>query len=159
GSFALGGLSLGDIFRLQAHASTGGASDERSVIFIWLPGEPPHMEMYDLKPNAPSEYRGEFRPIDTVVPGMEVSEHLPLHAKSAGKFNIIRSIAHAFADHGGGHKRFMTGRDPKEPTGFVNDYPAVPSQIAKVIENRQRGIPNYVCGCDSGRQGIDVFSF
>ena len=159
GALGLGGLGLGDIYRLQAEAATGSSVSDRSVIFIWLPGGPPHMEMYDLKPNAPSEYRGEFRPIETSVPGMEVGELLPLHAKSAGKFNIIRSIAHAFGDHGGGHKRFMTGRDPKQPTGFVNDYPAVPSQIAKVVENRQRGLPNYVCGCDSGRQGIDVFSF
>src|SRR5580704_1032150 len=125
GALGLGGLGLGDIFRLQADAATGSSVSDRSVIFIWLPGGPPHMEMYDLKPNAPSEYRGEFRPIDTAVPGMEVGELLPLHAKTAGKFNIIRSVAHTFADHGGGHKRFMTGRDPKEPTGFVNDYPAV----------------------------------
>lgn len=117
------------------------------------------MEMYDLKPNAPSEYRGEFRPIRTTVPGMEVGELLPLHAKVAHRFNIIRSIAHGFADHGGGHKRFMTARDPKEPTGFVNDFPAVPSQIAKAVEDRKRGVPNYVCGCDGGRQQIDTFSF
>ena len=60
------------------------------------------------------------------MPGIDVCELLPLHAKIADKFNIIRSIAHEFADHGGGHKRFMTARDPKEPAGFVNDYPAVP---------------------------------
>ena len=54
---------------------------------------------------------------------------------------------------------FMTARDPKEPTGFVNDHPAVPSMIAKVIEGRQRGLPNYVAGMDAGRQGIDTFTF
>jgi hypothetical protein len=159
GALGLGGLGLGDLFRLQAEASTGALYDDRSVIFVWLPGGPPHMEMYDLKPEAPSEYRGEFRPIATTVPGLEVGELLPLHAKIAHKFNIVRSVAHAFGDHGGGHKRFMTARDPKEPTGFVNDFPAVPSQIAKVVEKRQRGVPNYVAGMDNGRQGIDVFSF
>ena len=159
GAIGLGGLSLGDIFRLQAQAATSTAHDERAVIFLWLPGGPPHMEMYDLKPDAPSEYRGDFRPIRTNVPGMEVGELLPLHAKTADKYNIIRSIAHKFADHGGGHKRFMTARDPKEPTGFVNDHPAVPSMISKVLEGRVRGLPNYVAGMDAGRQQVDTFSF
>ena len=159
GTLALGGLGLGDIFRLQAKASTGQPHSDRSVIFVWLPGGPPHMEMYDLKPDAPSDYRGEFQPIRTNVPGIELGELLPLHSKIADKFNIIRSVSHEFADHGGGHKRFMTARDPLEPTGFVNDYPAVPSQIAKVIEGRRRGLPNYIAEVDSGRQQIDTFSF
>ncbi len=159
GTLGLGGLSLADVWRLRADAATLQSLEDRSVIFVWLPGGPPQMEMYDLKPNAPSEYRGEFRPIRSTVPGMDVSEHLPLHAKTAHHYNIIRSVGHTFADHGGGHKRFMTARDPKEPTGTINDYPAVPSQIAKVFENRQRGLPNYVCECDSGRRQIDTFAF
>ena len=159
GALGLGGLTLGDIFRLQAEAGTDATREDRSVIFVWLPGGPPHMELYDLKPDAPSEYRGEFRPIRTNVPGIEVGELLPLHAKCADKFNIIRSVSHKFADHGGGHKRFMMARDPKEPVGFVNDHPAVPSMIAKVLEHRQRGLPNYIAGMDAGRQGIDTFSF
>lgn len=165
GSWGVGGFGLGDLYRLRAKAAANASrpavsrKDDNAVIFVWLPGGPPHMEMYDLKPNAPLEYRGEFQPIATKVPGLDVGELLPLHAKFADKYNIIRSIAHQFADHGGGHKRFMTGRDPKEPTGFVNDYPAVPSLIAQTIRTRRRGIPNYVCGTDNGRQGIDVFSF
>ena len=159
GVLSFGGLTLGDIFRLQAEAGTVAAREDRSVIFVWLPGGPPHMEMYDLKPDAPSEYRGEFRPIRTNVSGIEVGELLPLHAKCADKFNIIRSVSHKFADHGGGHKRFMMARDPKEPTGTVNDHPAVPSMVAKVFEHRQRGLPNYIAGMDAGRQGIDTFAF
>ena len=173
GSLALGGLGLADLFRLQARAAapvpaagvksvtrgTSRGKEDNAVIFVWLPGGPPHMEMYDLKPEAPLEYRGAFSPIHTNVPGIDVGELLPLHARCADKFNIIRSIAHQFADHGGGHKRFLTGRDPKEPTGFVNDYPAVGSMVCKMVEKRKRGIPNYVCGTDNGRQGIDVFSF
>src|SRR5437870_3121117 len=83
-------------------------------------GGPPHMETYDMKPDAPEDYRGEFRPIHTNVSGIDVCEHLPLHARCADKYSLIRSISHGFADHGGGHKKFLTGRDPKEPTGFVN---------------------------------------
>ena len=102
--------------RLQAaagEAKSRPAADDPAVIFLWLPGGPPHMETYDLKPDAPEDYRGAFAPIPTNVPGIDICEHLPLHAKLADKFTLIRSFAHHFADHGGGHKRFMTGRDPR----------------------------------------------
>ncbi len=159
GTLALGGLSLADLAKLRAASSATAAAADTSVIFVWLPGGPPHMEMYDLKPEAPSDFRGEFRPIPTNVSGLEVGELLPLHAGIADKYNLVRSIAHEFADHGGGHKRFLTGRDPKEPTGFVNDFPMVGSVVAKIRESRQIGIPNYICGADHGRTGVDVFSF
>ena len=94
------------------------------------------MEMYDMKPDAPADYRGEFRPIRSNVPGIDVSEHLPLHAKCADKYTIIRSVHHTFSDHGGGHKRFLTGRDPMSPVGFVNDSPMVGSFVSKVREGR-----------------------
>jgi hypothetical protein len=158
GALAATGLSLGDLFRARAQADMNRQSDT-SVIFIWLPGGPPHMETYDMKPDAPADYRGEFRPIPTNVPGLDICEHLPLHAKLADRFSLVRSISHQFADHGGGHKRFLTGRDPLSPVDFVNDYPMAGSMVAKVRERRNAGVPNYVCGVDAGRQGIDVFSF
>src|SRR5258708_557361 len=117
------------------------------------------MEMYDLKPDAPADYCGDFRPIATVVPGLDVGEHLPLHAKIADKFTIVRSVAHEFADHGGGHKRFLTGRIPATPVDTVNDSPMVGSIVAKVREKQNLGIPNYVAGTDAGRSDIDVFAF
>jgi hypothetical protein len=160
GALTLGGLGLNGVLPLRLRArETDRTISDTSVIFIWLPGGPPHMETYDMKPDAPSEYRGDFRPIRTVVPGMDVCEWLPLHARIADKFTLIRSIAHNFADHGGGHKRFLTGRDPLEPTGFVNDYPMVGSMVAKAREGHRAGVPNYIAGTDSGRDGIDVFSF
>jgi hypothetical protein len=112
-----------------------------------------------LKPNAPSEYRGPFQPISTNVPGLDVCELLPLHAKCADRFTLIRSIAHEFADHGGGHKRFLTGRLPNEPTGFVNDAPAVGSIVAKMRESRRIGLPNYIAGTHPGRSAVDTYSF
>ena len=73
---------------------------------------------------------------------------------------LVRSIAHTFADHGGGHKKFLTGRDPLSPVGFVNDYPAVGSLVAKIRATRNvRRAPNYVSGTDDGRGGVDTFSF
>jgi hypothetical protein len=159
GALGFGGLALADLLRLRAQAAEAKRpTPDTSVIFIWLPGGPPHMEMYDMKPDAPSEYRGEFRQIPTNVPGLSVCDLMPLHTKIAHKYNIIRSVAHEFADHGGGHKRFMTGRIPKTPTEFVNDAPAVGSIVMKMREQVEIGMPNYVAGMDPGRDGVDVFS-
>lgn len=159
GILGAGGFSLADLFRLKAASGETLGSEDTAVIFIWLPGGPPHLDMYDMKPEAPVEYRGQFAPIATRVPGLDVCELMPRHAACADKYTVIRSISHQFADHGGGHKRFMTGRDPLEPTGFVNDFPAAPSYVAKAREGNRRGVPNYVSFTDGGRDGVDVFSF
>lgn len=159
GTLGLGGLSMADLFRMRADAGEAIADQETSVIFIWLPGGPPHMEMYDMKPDAPLDYRGDFHPIRTKVSGLDVCELMPRHASCADKYSIIRSIAHNFADHGGGHKRFLTGRDPKQPTGFVNDFPAVGSIVSKCREHINTGLPNYISGTNPGRAGVDTYSF
>src|SRR5437879_4831215 len=138
GALALGGIGAHGILPWKLQAAVGDSLPDTSVILIWLPGGPPHMETYDMKPDAPAEYRGEFRPIKTVVPGLEVCELLPRHARIADRFTLIRSVAHTFADHGGGHKKFLTGRDPLQPDGFVNDYPMVGSMAAKVRESVKR---------------------
>lgn len=158
GALGIGGLGLSHLLELQAQGAGPARDKDTACIFVWLPGGPPHLDMYDMKPELSSEYRGEFRPIATNVSGMEVCELFPRHAKIADKYSIVRSICHTFADHGGGHKRFMTGRDPKEPTGFINDYPACGSMIAKMVEHRHRGLPNYVLIVDGGRAHIDTFS-
>jgi hypothetical protein len=152
-------VGLGAIQPYRLMGADARTEPPTSVILIWLPGGPPHMETYDMKPGAPSEYRGDFRPIKTTVPGMDVCEHLPMHAKSAKRFSLIRSISHTFADHGGGHKKFLTGRDPFKPDGFVNDFPMVGSMVAKLRHGRGAGVPDYVLGAEPGRDQIDVFSF
>src|SRR6187431_269914 len=85
GALAVGGLTLSDLLRLRAAQPTPRTRG-KSVIMVYLNGGPSHMDMYDLKPDAPVEYRGEFKPIKTNVTGMQISEHLPLHAKIADKF-------------------------------------------------------------------------
>jgi hypothetical protein len=111
-----------------------------------------------MKPDAPLEYRGIFSPIKTNVSGIEVCELLPRHAKIADKFTLIRSVCHEFADHGGGHKRFLTGRAPASPVGFVNDAPAVTSIISRALTRPDQAMPACVAGVDDGRQGVDTFS-
>ena len=153
------GFGLGDF--LRAREKVNGSRHDTSVIFVWLPGGPPHMETYDLKPDAPSEYRGAFSPVATKVPGIDVCELLPLHAQVADKFSLIRYIHHGYANHDGGHKRFLTGRKPATPNGFVNDKPCVGSMASVMLEGEREtnGLPNYIV-MGSGRVNhIDTFSF
>lgn len=159
GMMGVGGLCLPDLLRMRSHAAEAGipVDQETSVIFVWMPGGPPHMDMYDMKPNAPAEYRGAFHPIPTNVAGMDVCELMPRHAEIADRYSIVRSVAHTFADHGGGHKRMMTGRIPNTPVDTVNDAPATGSIVAKCREHSTRGIPNYVSLNPGGRTG-DVFA-
>ncbi|NQW46440.1 MAG: DUF1501 domain-containing protein [Planctomycetes bacterium] len=159
GAIGATGLGLSDLLRLRAEAGTPTVADDTAVIFIWLPGGFPHMDTYDMKPEAPAEYRGEFKPVKTNVPGIEVTELFPLHTKVADRFSLIRSISHDFAGHDGGHKRVMTGRIPKSPAGFVNDAPAGPSIVARMREHVPSGLPHNILLADSGRTGVDVFSF
>jgi len=90
GTLAVGGLTLTDV--LRARAAAGEKRSPKSVIMVYLPGGPSHLDMYDLKPKAPAEIRGEFKPIKTSVPGMDVCELLPLHAKIADKFAIVNGL-------------------------------------------------------------------
>ncbi|MFY7969821.1 MAG: DUF1501 domain-containing protein, partial [Pirellulaceae bacterium] len=160
GGLGIGGLGLADLLRAQdASRDAGKPLKDRAVIFIWLPGGPPHMETYDMKPGAPVEYRGLFRPIKTNVSGIDLCELLPMHARCADKYTIIRSCHHQFSDHGGGHKRFLTGRIPASPVDFVNDSPSVLSVVQKMLSRPREPLPACIAGVDGGRGGVDTFSF
>lgn len=91
GGLAVGGLTLADLFRSSARADSP-AAPHKSVIMVYLPGGPSHIDMYDLKPDAPAEYRGEFSPIRTNVPGVHISELMPRQAKLADKFAVVRGL-------------------------------------------------------------------
>lgn len=94
GAIGLGGLSLPSLLRA---APVHGRA--KSVIVLFLSGGPSHLDMWDLKPEAPEEIRGTFRPIDTNVPGIRISEHMPRMARLADKWAVIRSMAHSTANH------------------------------------------------------------
>jgi hypothetical protein len=93
---------------------------DRSAILVFLKGGPSHQDTFDLKPDAPAEYRGQFHPIATAVPGISICEHLPRLASRAKKFAIVRGVTHNLADHGLGTRYLMTGN---RPTPVLN-YPA-----------------------------------
>ena len=144
GSLAVGGLSLPNLLRAQAQAAQQGLpAKKKSVILIWQAGGPAHQDMYDLKPEAPAEFRGEFRPIATNVPGIDISEHLPLQAQIMDKLAIVRSVHHTNAGHGMGSQWMLTGW---QPTIEVNDniYPSTGSVVAKMNGANDAGMPAYV---------------
>lgn len=97
GGLALGGLSLTELLEVEAKA--GIRSSHKAVIMVFLPGGPPHQDMFDLKPDAPAEIRGEFKAIKTKVPGIEICEHMPRIAAMMDKFAIIRSLVGARDEH------------------------------------------------------------
>lgn len=147
GYMALGGMGLADLLRQRVLANSlnpqAGNREDTAVIFIWLLGGPSHMETYDMKPNAPSDYRGQLNPIATRTPGMEICELLPLHAKVADKFSIIRSISHEDSQHARGSVRFLSGRKTQS-VNPVSEFPTVGPIVAKMREHRRVGVPNYV---------------
>src|SRR4051812_31373795 len=90
GALGVGGLTLADV--LRARATTGEKKSPKSVIMVYLPGGPSHLDMYDMKPKAPAEVRGEFKPIKTNVPGVDICELMPLQAKIADRFAIVNGL-------------------------------------------------------------------
>src|SRR5215467_7395490 len=97
GALGMGGLMLPQI--LQAEANAGIGKSHKAIIMIYLPGGPPHQDMFDIKVDAPSEIRGEFRPISTNVPGIQICEHLPKMAGMMDKLIPIRSIVGGVDEH------------------------------------------------------------
>ena len=142
GFLGLAGLSLADLLRLRAHGAA--AKNDKSVILIWLDGGPSQLESYDPKPYAPSDYRGPFGALQTNVPGMIVSETLPLHAKLADKMAYVRSVHHDNGDHFAGAHWMLTGRFGSNAASLPQKYPGVGAYISKLRGPNVSGMPAYV---------------
>src|SRR3954470_3145566 len=111
GALAAVGLSLPQLFALQARGALKEDADERGCIMIFNLGAPSQIDLFDPKPDAPAEIRGPFQPIKTASPDIRLTELLPLHAKIADKFSLVRSVFHtAAAVHDTGHQMLQTGR-------------------------------------------------
>jgi hypothetical protein len=142
GSLGLGGLSLADLFR--AEALGGIRNSQKAVIMIYMVGGPPHQDLFDLKPNAPSEIAGPHKPIKTNVPGIEICEQLPQLAGIMDKLVPIRSIVDSQDDHNA--YQCFTGHHPKRgvPAG---GWPQFGSVVSKLQGQAKRGVPPYVSLC------------
>ncbi|MEY4176721.1 MAG: hypothetical protein RLY70_295 [Planctomycetota bacterium] len=149
GTLVIGGLTLADRLRLQARAAEASeyraTPSKKSVILLWQNGGPSHLETYDLKPNAVSEVRGPFLPIATNVPGIEVCELLPLHAKIADKFTLIRSCSHKFGGHNDGIPVMMSGYPNWDEGKNESVHPELGAVVSRVFGQCHQGLP-VACG-------------
>lgn len=138
GALSLGGLALPEVLRAQAQS---GALSKKAIIMIFLPGGPPHQDMFDLKTEAPSEIRGEFSPIRTNVSGIQICELMPRMAGMMDKLAIIRSMVGATTSHAS--FQCMTGHDPRgsQPPG---GWPAFGSVLSKLRGPMDPALPPYV---------------
>lgn len=121
------GLALPDYLRLTEAAEAEGTRRAASAIFIEMAGGPSHLDTFDLKPDAPSEIRGKFRPIKTNASGVEICEHLPKLAQVADKFCILRGVSHTLAAHQFGREYVVTGNRPLPSL----EYPGLGSVLIK----------------------------
>ncbi len=135
-------LSLTDLLRRRVSADPD-KSRRTALILVWLPGGHSHLETYDPKPKAPAEYRGLFNPIATNVPGLDLCELLPQHAKVADKFSILRSVVHSGFCHQQGTHQLLTGH-PVLELKLKPDDPDLFSIAKHLRGNPTRDLPNYV---------------
>ena len=151
GLAGLAGLSLPALFRQQSlAAAAGNTKSKTNVILFWLSGGPSHIDMWDPKPDAPSEIRGPFGHIPTKLPGVHVCEHLPLTARLMDKLTIIRSVDCSASDHTpitmqAGNPLARRTNDGRDGGG----YPSMGSIAAKFRGSNAAGIPGYVALADS----------
>src|SRR3954465_14706163 len=142
GGLALGGLSLPEVLRAEAAQSvtkTAGRS-HKAVIMIFLPGGPSHQDIFDLKMDAPGEIRGEFKPIATNVPGIQITEHLPRLARMMDKCTLIRSMSDCDSRHDA--FQCLTGRSFKnQPLG---GWPSFGSCVSKLEGALDPAVPAFV---------------
>ncbi|HUG93883.1 MAG TPA: DUF1501 domain-containing protein [Planctomycetaceae bacterium] len=143
---SIAGLSLASLLRLEATCRAEAASRDVNCIFLFLIGGMPHQDMWDLKPEAPPEIRGDFAPISTAVPGLFVSDLLPKIARVTDKLAVLRSMTHGDSDHGRGYHIMMTGQAPGagEFNGNQNNnhHPCFGSMVARMA--RPGALPPYI---------------
>jgi uncharacterized protein (DUF1501 family) len=143
---SLAGLSLAEVLRLQATCRAESVKRDVNCIFIFILGGMPHQDMWDLKPDAPAEIRGDFTPISTAVPGIQIGDVLPGIARVTDKLSIVRSMTHTDSDHGRGFHIMMTGK--KAGVGDFNgdqnnnQHPCFGSMVARL--GRTGALPPYI---------------
>jgi len=141
GALGFGGLALPDILRLRAATPPTARTREKSVIFVYLFGGPSHVDTYDMKPDAPVEYRGEFKPTKTNVPGFDICELMPMQAKIADKLALVRNLTFNPNFHdpvelfSGFRKPAEAGRAARPDFGSV---------VSKLRRGDVRDLPPYV---------------
>jgi hypothetical protein len=132
------GLSLGGYLRLL-DAGEVKAAKAKQAIFVWLGGGPPHLDTFDMKPDAPAEIRGEFNPIDSNVTGIQVCEHLPKLAGCADKYTILRGVSHTLAGHELGTEYLSAGSRPVPSLAYPGYGAVVSKELPGAVD-----LPHFV---------------
>jgi len=149
----IGGLGMGALAGgMEPHLAQLLAADKAaetqddgfSVILLWANGGPSHLETFDLKPDAPDNYRGDFRPISSKVPGIDICELLPNLATISDRFSIVRSLHHNRNEHSGGTCRFLSGYSATAANPSDAEYPEIGSVVSKQLEHAVSDIPFFV---------------
>ena len=142
GSLGLGGLSLPQLLQANDLSNDKGSRDRRhkSVIMVFLPGGPSHLDIWDIKPNAPVEIRGEFKPIQTSLPGFQICEHMPKLAQRMEKFTIIRSLVGAINEHAS--EICYSGWSYRDSQ--IRNQPCMGSAISHLQGSANRAIPPFI---------------
>jgi hypothetical protein len=145
GILGAAGLSLADLLRAEARAPAPSEVDGRppSVIILWMRGGPSHIDMWDPKPDAPAEYRGEFGVRPSKVPGILLSDMLPMCGRVMDRWSIVRSLHHEDAGHSSGDQICFTGYNAG-PNPDENVYPSCGSIVSKQLGHRTPTLPAYV---------------
>jgi hypothetical protein len=129
----------------EESASKSGSKKDTAVILLWLDGGPSHMDLYDMKPDAPADYRGLWKPIRTKVPGLDITEMFPKQAKVTDKFSIVRSLYHDNGDHfTAGHLMLTTKDMGVSGANTAGKFPGIGAIVHREVGARKRGMPGYV---------------
>lgn len=146
GAVSLLGLGMNHLSALQSMAAPAATPRAKSVIYIFLSGGLAQQESFDMKPDAPMEFRGEFKPIRTRTPGLHICEHLPKLARISEKWSLVRSLTHPHSEHSQGHHVMLTGRsdlplgfDPSKPK--KSDHPGIAALATALLPRRKDNLP------------------
>lgn len=145
GTLALGGLGLADL--LAARAAGRSMMPDTAVILFWMWGGPSQLETFDMKPGAPSVFRGPFRPIATSVPGIEICELFPRLARQARRYSLVRSLHHEMSAHNDGSIEVLTGKTPTRPdptSTAVSEHPDFGMIASRMRGASSAGMPQYI---------------
>jgi Protein of unknown function (DUF1501) len=145
GVAGMAAVGLPGLLRAREESARTTPSKNTTCILLWLDGGPSHMDLYDMKPDAPAEYRGIWKPIKSRVPGFDVTELFPKQAKLTDKFSMVRSLHHGTGDHFAGGHRMLTTKD-MGVSGANTDqkFPGIGAVVARETGPRRQGLPAYV---------------
>lgn len=155
GSLGVAGFSVAEF--LSTRATQAATKKGTAAILFWLAGGPSHIDMYDMKPDAPAEVRGPFRPIDTNLAGFQVCELMPNHAKVADKLSVIRSIHHDLSVHDDASHWLQTGWPLLNARARGQQNPSQGSVVAALRGANRPGVPPYVCIPEDYRRHLGFY--